>query len=173
MVGNTRNSYRLNDELGCVELIITACDGSEHIVLLDAEDWGKVREHVWHPNKYRHIDGGIRIYFSSGKGTDRLHRYILGLQDNDPNVVFKNDNTYDLRKQNLGFRGVNGLSSSRPGKTGISGVHYYVTSHKIVASYRKRNKKYASKSFSLNLYEYNEAIKLAKEWRDEMIKRDI
>lgn len=173
MVGNTKNNYRLNAELGCIELVITACDGSEHIVLIDAEDWEKVRAHIWYPNRYRTIDGSFRTYFTYSKKSERLHRYILGLQNSDPNIVFKNDNVYDLRKQNLGFRGFHGISSSKPGKTGLSGIHYYVTSHKIVANYRKRNKKYASKSFSLNMYEYNEAINLAKEWRDEMIKRDI
>lgn len=170
-MGSLINEYKLNPALGCIELHVIG-ETKKCLALIDADDWDKVRNHTWHIIKYPLMDGTVRTSFVNND-RERLPRIILGLTDKDPHISFKNGDFLDFRKQNLGLKGKKGASVVKPGKTGVVGVNHYVTAHKIVAIYRKKNGKRASKSYSLNNYNYDEAIKLGRQWREEMIRKDI
>lgn len=55
-------------------------------------------------------------------------------------------------------------------KSGVTGVHFSSTDNRWRAEWRKLNGKNTSKSFSVKLYGYEEAFRLACEYRVEVIK---
>ncbi len=114
---------------------------------------------------------GNTFYIRNNK-YGRLHRFILDTKD-DKIVDHKNRNPLDNRKENL----INNTtievnnknkSLSKNNKSGIKGVRCDGKYWWAIISYKNKQK---STSFSIKKYGFDEAKKLAVEWRIEQEKK--
>ena len=68
------------------------------VALIDGEDVGRVIEHTWYV-----VDNGRGGLHATNRKAGRLHRFILKLTPDDPEVDHANGNGLDCRKSNLRF----------------------------------------------------------------------
>lgn len=109
------NQYKLNKELNCYELILHDA-GYNYVetVLIDLEDYDKVKEYNWYKNK----EGAIS---ATDKDRPRLSRLILNMGKSRIRVKYKNGNKLDNRKCNLDLGDVK-KKTEECRYTGIEGV---------------------------------------------------
>jgi len=88
--------------------IIRSKPYGQRVVTVDPQDAYLLRGYVW-----RIVNTSNHLYVARTEGgiTILLHRYIVGAQP-DQGVLFKNGDTFDLRRSNLL---VDGLTSMRQG----------------------------------------------------------
>lgn len=67
-----------------------------YVALIDDADHEHVTKFKWHANVQK--DGGV---YASNRKCGKLHRFILGLKPEDPDVDHKNGNGLDCRRSNL------------------------------------------------------------------------
>lgn len=132
--------------------------------LIDLEDLEKVCHMGWYAVYDEHTLG---YYVRGGSNGTRLHRLIM---ETPPHLVVDhiNRNTLDNRKSNLqnvtNSGNMKNLSIRKDNRSGRKGVTLETGKRFKVEWYEEGKKK--TKSFSLNKYGYEEALRLANEFRD-------
>lgn len=123
------NEYELSED-GCYYLIKLDNDNT---TLIDTDDYEKVSRYFWRIN-----DSGYAIHIFTDGSSIRLHRLILGLENNKNDSVVVdhiNRNKLDNRKHNLRTTSQHNNSfNSNVGKnnqTGYIGVSYHPKTSKI------------------------------------------
>lgn len=103
------------------------------------------------------------------------HRVVWLLHGNtDGTIDHINGDRFDNRICNLRVathsENMQNLKKYNTNISGVTGVHFSKTDNRWRAEWRKLNGKNTSKSFSVTKYGYEEAFKLACEYREKMIK---
>lgn len=122
------NEFIFKDDI--CKIILYASNGSivTHAII-DREDFNKVKNLKWHLSHY----GYIVSSYERGKSL-WLHRVLLGLGRNDPEVDHKNRNTLDNRKANLRLatssQNSQNMAIGRSNTSGYKGVSWHKQSQK-------------------------------------------
>ena len=121
---------------------------------VDKEDVEKIKKHTWSTTSTGYIRSNI-----NGNSSMRLHRFILGLDENDKRVVDHiNHNTKDNRKKNLRIcEQIKNTWNATPCKTnlvGVRGVNFDKRYNKWIAYITKNGKRTYLGSFK----DVNDAI---------------
>lgn len=139
--------------------------------LVDFQDYQNLRKHNWILDS----DGYAVRHLPNGKGLQRLHREVMGLEPGDPRVVdHENRNPMDNRRQNLrvvaGRRENNQNRDAIGGTSDHRGVHWDKRREKWIATGHKMVDG-ASKSIYIGGYDdEEEAAQAAREWREENLE---
>ena len=132
--------------------------------LIDLEDLEKVSVMGWYAKYDSHTNG---YYVCGGTCGIRLHRLIMDTPSHQV-VDHINRDTLDNRKRNLrntdNAGNMKNLSIRKDNRSGRKGISYETNRRFKVEWYEDGAKK--TKSFSINKYGYDEALKLANEFRD-------
>jgi len=140
-------------------------------ILVDLDDFNKIKNYYWSCKEDKHtfygetfIDRHTRLY---------LHRLIMNPERSNQMVDHINGNGLDNRKSNLRIvnNEINQKNLNNPvrNKVGHNGVHEDKERFRAIWSI---NGKTYRKSFSKSKYGYEEAFKLACEYRDKMANED-
>lgn len=161
---------------GYYELHITG-NKNNGIILIDEEDYDKVKKYTWYIEENRKDDFYVRSKIKY-KHTS-LHRYILDISDKEDVVDHIDRNTFNNRKSNLRIvdRSTNSrnLSMNKNNKSGRTGVRLEVDKRTGVSNWRaqfggKSLGNFKQKSFSIKKYGNDEAYRLACQQREEWEK---
>ena len=132
--------------------------------LIDLEDLDKVSVMGWYAKYDDHTKG---YYVCGGSSGVRLHRLVMNTPANMI-VDHINRDTLDNRKSNLSNTDNQGnmknLSIRKDNRSGRKGVSYETGKRFKVEWYEEGKKK--TKSFSINKYGYEDALRMAKNFRD-------
>ena len=168
------NTYKIIDDK-TVEISIT---GNKHegVILIDYDDMERVKKHSWY------IKDGNPVKYVAAKinnKTTKLHIFIKEEYDSKILIDHEDRNPFNNKKDNLrkADHSVNNLnhsfrSTNTSGRTVVRfckgrGTH----DDKFVAQCQVNGKK-KSKNFSVSVYGYDEAERLAIEAREEMEKEN-
>lgn len=156
-----------------MELILTHEKHGSMVVLIDDEDWDKVKNYKWK----LYLDNNNKFYVrchtvhNGLRKSPRIHRMIMGATyDSLPHIDHINGCTLDNRKCNLRFATIT-ENSRNVGKTirnttGYKGVYQYKKGHNkglYTAALRCKDKKYFGGYFKT-------AIEAARKY-DELAKK--
>ncbi len=86
-----------------IDRVMVVIVSEKYGVLLDAEDLDKYRIHLWSISSLKRKKPYVRanIYVDGKRKKISLHRFLLGLSNEDVEVDHVNGDTLDNRKQNL------------------------------------------------------------------------
>ena len=76
---------------------------SGHTIIVDNEDYADISQYHWYIRIRKRYGADIYRRLSRKEGRKKIviHRHILGLSTNDPNVDHVNGNRFDNRRSNL------------------------------------------------------------------------
>lgn len=158
-----KNTFTIKDNMVEIDLQ----NGLKTII--DLEDLEKINHMGWYAKYDRHTNG---YYVLGGSHGVQLHRLIM----DTPNglvVDHINRNTLDNRKSNLrnvsNSENIKNSSLRKDNRSGRKGVSYETGKRFKVEWYEEGKKK--TKSFSINKYGYDEALKMANNFRDIIDKK--
>lgn len=115
----------------------------------------------------------VKLYKNGKPKTTTIHRIIaehfIENPFNLPSVDHINRNKYDNDVSNLRWASYkkqsNNTNTTSRNNTGIRGVQLYRNS--VISSFVAKNGKYIRKYFTLSKYSYEEALRLAEEYRNK------
>ena len=161
MSENNKNKYQHNDD-GTTYIFVETKNKyfpGKHTIIIDSEDWDKVKEHRWCILGMRcpytvtsmpHPDGGWFINPTDGRRRTRrtplkLHHFIMGKPQKGLVVDHINHNGLDNRKDNLRFvtKAQNGQNSRshRDSASAYKGVSWFTRANKWGARIKDKNKR--------------------------------
>lgn len=151
-----------------LKFLVESSKHGEKEVIIDTEDWDKVKQYHWHINL-----NGNNFYVVTdicnieGHSILRLHRLVLNLLDNKIEIDHKFHNTLDNRKENL--RICTHKNNSRNVKrfknnvSGYKGVYWRKDTKKWQVSIRYGNK-------LIHLGYFTDILEAAKKYNYAAIK---
>ena len=170
-INKIKNEYVFTDD----ETIFMKLNNSDDVVIIDKEDYDKVKDHKWHVDSV----GYARTHIENK--TVRLHRFVLEVYDSNTLIDHINRNKLDNRKKNLRIttKVTNSINRDAPSnnKTGTMGVEKI----KIKKKYKNKIYEYdywiARLSLKDNkMYKYfkreEDAISQRIKWEEECFKKE-
>ena len=164
---------------------LTANHNGETInILVSSEDYCYLSRYTWMIERQKYtMYAKTYIYVDGQRKTIKMHRMIMsnfGLKDGQI-VDHINGNGLDNRRENLRIvtsseNSLNRINIRSDNTSGVKGVHLRYNSNGDVTSVNAELKIdgcKTSRSFSVNKYGYDNALKLATEARLEMEKKYI
>ena len=140
----------------------------DFLIFIDEEDIDKIEKYQWHISKK------CNSYYVYNNEVGPLHRYLLN--ENNPNIIIdhKNRNPLDNRKQNLRRTDKSGngknISMKSNNTSGYMGIRYDKLRNRWCVEIRDNNKNRIRKNFSCKKYGYDEAFKMAYDFRKQKEK---
>ena len=145
-------------------------------ILISKEDYNLIKDIHWNSKKDEHGQELYAVGKITGNKEIKMHRLIMGVTDPNIKVDHIAGNGLDNRRSNLRRASSKLNSQNRTrvnsnSKTGIIGVHFSEKDQAYYATWSE-NGKAKHKHFSINAYGEDEALEMAIEYREKMIKEN-
>lgn len=128
-----------------IKFIVKSPKYGDKEIIIDSEDWDKVRVHRWVLLQSKTIKGFYVRSANSRIGGILLHRLILGLNNPEILVDHINHNTFDNRKYNLRecspSKNLQNRGKQRNNTSGFKGVSWHVVKKRWISYIGFNNKK--------------------------------